>query len=585
MMPEAVPDAVNERLEEAEGASAAKQDAPETRGPMEIEDAGRNRKLTFEQAVAHIGGEANLVSEHGQRLIRNNAHQYLWKYRDKVTHCTACGGSIDGFYGNHGDYYACPICGARCEFRYEAKGHAKCYDEFYLYEWRRSVLDGETIVLTGADVWRNSCRTNSPHEAPLHIDPSAIYVFRPGKAVTVYKQRRYWDNKHQWEQKKEVHPEHTSWGTKALDVVMDQAEFRRAIEGTRIGRLFEMLREESGRWDTLELQAIANCARRPWLEYLYKSGQRYLAGRLLRETRISKDIVPNMRAKKPRDLLGLTEAQWFETRRDELSLTPEALKTLHAMTMLDIGPVKVAEAMKLAARTDAAWRIKSSLLNDRGRYGSPSVCDRLRLLPDKPRRKILRRILSDITHTGDWRDYYNQLARLGEVPTEGDAFAADADMALLLPKDMARMHQRMTDRENAIAAEKRARELESKQTELEKRLVKLRKVYTFAACGLVLRPFESMAEVVTEGQRLHICIGSYAERYASGGTIICCLRRADAPEVSWRAVEFSAKTGKLVQDHGAYNDGHGGIPPEDRELLSRFWAAWNKEHEKVRASA
>ena len=175
------------------------------------------------------------------------------------------------------------------------------------------------------------------------------------------------------------------------------------------------------------------------------------------------------------------------------------------------------------------------------------------------------------------------------MPTEGGAFAADADMALLLPKDMARMHQRMNDRENAIRAEKRARELEGKQTALEKRLAKLRKGYTFAACGLVLRPFESMAEVVTEGQRLHICIGSYAERYADGGTIICCLRRADAPDVSWRAVEFSAATGKKVQDRGAYNDGMGHeIPPEDKKLLSRFWAAWDKAHkndEKVRVSA
>lgn len=548
-------------------------------------DAVAGRKLTFEQAVAHIGGEENLVSEHGHFLIKNNANQYLWKYPDKVTHCTACGGAIDGFYGHHGQRYACPRCGANCEFRYAAKGCGKCYDEFYLYEWRRSVLDGETIVLTGADVWRDSCRTDRPHEAPLHVDPTAIYVFRPGKAVTVYKQRWYWGGEHAWEQKKEVHPEHTRWAAKALDVVMDHAEFRRAIEGTRIGRLFDLLRDESGRWDTLELQAIANCARRPWLEYLYKSGQPYLAGRLLRETRISKDIVPNMRAKKPRELLGLTEAQWFEIRRDELSLTPEALKTLHAMMKLDIGPVKVAEAMKLAARTDAAWRIKSYILSEVNTDTPRNICDRLRLLPDKPRRKILRRILKEITYSSDWRDYYYQLARLGEVHTEGEAFAADADMALLLPRDMTRMHQRMTDRENAIRAEKRARELQGKQTELEKRLAKLRKDYTFAACGLVLRPFESLAEVVTEGQRLHICIGTYAERYADGGTIICCLRRADAPDVSWRAVEFSAASGKLVQDRGAYNDCRGGISPEDKTLLSRFWAAWDKEHKKVRASA
>lgn len=552
--------------------------------PEAVPDAVKGHKLTFEQAVAHIGGEANLVSEHGHQLIRNNANQYLWKYRDKVTHCTACGGAIDGFYGHHGQYYACPICGARCEFRYEAKGHAKCYDEFYLYEWRRSVLDDEAIVLTGAVVYRNSTH-ELPHTAPLKIDANAIYVFRPGEAATVYKRRWYWGHDDgTWELKKEVHPEHTKWGCKPMDIVMDHTEFRQAIEGTRIGKLFDLLREESGRWQHLELTAIANCARRPWLEYLYKSGQRYLAGQLMREERVGRDIVPHQKARKPRELLGLTEGQWFEIRRDGLSLTIEALKTLRAMMKLDIGAVKVAEAMRLSRIGTAHWHIVNEMLPDTRGYG-PHICDRLVRLPDKARRKILRRILGDFRHATEWKDYYTQLVRLGEVPMEGDAFAPEADMALILPKDMHAMHLRMTDRENAIILEKHMKALAEQQTELEKRLEKLRAEFTFQACGLVLRPYESCEEVVKEGQRLHICIGGYAESYAQGSTIICCLRKADAPDVSWRAVEFSARTGKLIQDRGAYNDGRGGIPKDTEELLRRFWAAWNKEHEKVRVSA
>lgn len=545
--------------------------------PRELPDAVKGRKLTFEQAVAHIGGEENLVSEHGRFLIRNNAKQYLWKYPDKTTWCTACNKPIQGFTGRHGKMYACPVCGARCEFRYEAKGHGKCYDEFYLYEWRRSVLDDETIVLTGATVYRDSTKAQ-PHTTPLRVDPSALYVFRPGKAVTVYKQRWHWGRngpEGHWEQKKEVHPEHTRYGGCTLEIVMDHLEFRKAIEGTRIGRLFDMLREETGRWDTLELQAIANCARRPWLEYLYKAGQRYLAGQLMRAERVSRDVVPHQRARKPRELLGLTEGQWFEIRRDGLSLTIEALKTLRAMMKLDIGAVKVAEAMRLSRIGTAHWHIVSEMLPDPRGYG-PRICDRLARLPDKARRKILRRILGDFRHATEWKDYYTQLERLGEVPMEGDAFAPEADLALILPKDMHAMHQRMTDRENAIALEKRIKALADQQTELEKRLEKLRAEFTFQACGLVLRPYESCEEVVKEGQRLHICIGGYAESYAQGGTIICCLRKADAPDVSWRAVEFSARTGKLIQDRGAYNDGCGGIPKDTEELLRRFWAAFDE---------
>ena len=83
-------------------------------------DAVTGRRLSFDQAVAHVGGLDNLLSEHGKHLIKLNAKQYLWKYPDKVTWCTACGKPIGGFYGHHGQFYACPRCGARAEFRYEA---------------------------------------------------------------------------------------------------------------------------------------------------------------------------------------------------------------------------------------------------------------------------------------------------------------------------------------------------------------------------------------------------------------------------------------------------------------------------------
>ena len=85
---------------------------------------GPGRKLTFDGTLAHIGGYDNLVSAEGHHTIKANARNYLWKYPDKVTWCTACGKAIEGFYAtHHGQSYGCPNCGAICEFRYEAKGH------------------------------------------------------------------------------------------------------------------------------------------------------------------------------------------------------------------------------------------------------------------------------------------------------------------------------------------------------------------------------------------------------------------------------------------------------------------------------
>lgn len=521
-------------------------------------DAVTGRRLTFDQAVAHVGGIDNLLSEHGKDLIRQNAKQYLWKYPNKTTWCTACGKPIEGFTGRHGAFYACPVCGARAEFRYEAKGHRRVYDEFVLYEWRRSVLDAEAVTLTATWVSRDSTHGHEPHLALLQTNTTALYVFRPGRAVTVYKKQAYWGANgvdSRWERVDAICPEHTKTGTQGgADIVMDHEEFTKALEGTRIGRVFDTLREASGRWDDLELTAIANCARRPWLEYLAKCGQASLAAELMREPHISKEVIPNQRARQPMALLGLTAGQWGEIKRDGIELKEQTLSTLRTLTRLDIGPVKVADALVLDQA--GAWEVRR-LLPSRDKWDRETLGDMVRLLPDKLRRKIIRRCIRECRHIPEWIDYYSQLRELGEVSVYGPKpkanysdlrpFAPDADPALLLPRDVHEMHQRMTERLDMLRNEARIR----------------------------------AAEVIAEGSALSICIGSYAERYMRGDTVICCLRKADAPDKPWRAVEFDARTGQLLQDRGYKNDvGQYAKTPETKALLERFWRAFDEAHSK-----
>ena len=579
----------NKRPEGAEGASAdaRRQDAPETRDRAKATGAGR--KLTFDQALAHVGTLDDLISEHGRWLIRQNARQYLWKYPDKITWCTACGKAIEGFVGRHGKFYACPRCGARAEFRYEAKGHRQVFDEFVLYEWRRSVIDAETVTLTATWVQRDSARTDQPHLAPLRTKTTALYVFRPDRAVTVYKVGRYTGD---WEAVNSVHPEHTKCGAwNGAQIVLDRAEFARALEGTRIGRVFDLLREASGRWEDLELTAIANCARRPWLEYLAKCGQTALAADLLRAEHVSRDVVPKPRARTPRELLGLTTGQWGEVKRDGIALTPAILERLRLLTRLDIGPVKVADAAAIA--NEPRYRLEL-LIPHRGKWGRNTVGDMVCRLPDRLRRKILRSCLRERKDIVEWQDYYLQLQELEEVPLVGRrpggehdrrVFAPDADPALLLPRDMRLMHQRMTERLDLLREAERVKQTEGLRAVFEGAILpKLERQYRFEAEGLILRPYAGAAEVLAEGRKLSICIGGYAARYMRGETVICCLRRAEAPDVPWRAVEFQAKSGHLVQDRGYKNDA-GGKGPETQALLQRFWAAFYQSKNKRRDTA
>lgn len=554
-------------------------------------DYTKGRRLTFEQAVAHVGGMDNLISNEGWRMIDNNRRDYIWKYPERG-YCTYCHQDVGDMKATHNAEVTCPCCGRKVRFKHEARGHSRIFEQFCLYEWRKSAIDPEAVVLTAAHVWRDSSRDH-PEREPLHTHASAIYVFRPGMAVTVFK-NHHWnrDEAEYWDRIDSCAPDHTEYMGGKMDIVQDYGSFLHAIEGTRIGRLFNLLNPRSRERHTLELDAIASCAKRPWLEYLAKAGQTDLAARLMRMRSIPREVVPNQRAKTPRALLNLTEAQWHEVRRDGISLTVDMLKCLSMLRAMGFGDMHMAEVLELMKDPSAPWHLEllapTKPTMRRTPHATDTLCDILATgrVPDKLRRKILRRALRDLRHASEWRDYFEQLRRLGEDLT---------DTALCLPKDMQAMHQRMTERENALRREALAK-LEAKRNAAEaarnrvfaaKRLPKLRKDYCFHAHGLVLRPFESVSEVQAEGRTLHICIGSYAERYMEGGTVICCLRREEEPDTPWRAVEFSAATGKLVQDRGAHNDTRGGIEPGTQKQLRLFWAAFErrKAHGRIERTA
>ena len=583
--------------------------------PADWADDGKG-KMKFERVLAHVGGAANLVTPEGWETIRLRVKHYIWKYpaegrdRPPVAWCTACGRNLGDLRFRHGTSVCCPSCGTPAEYRQVARGHKKLFDEFVVYEWRKSVLDPEILIMTAVHVWRDS-RWDNPEGKPALVHPGAVYLFRPGRAATVYKNHNWgvgtaqvypgtWAPDWQtpsgaafgnglcyWRSIEGVAPDHREWNGKTIDYYTNYRQFRDALRGTRIGRLYDLLNGSLEPRAALELHAVASCAKRPWLEYLAKSGQRPLAAQLMRMNSIPRDVIANQRAKKPRELLGLTEGQWFEARRDGVQLTTEALECLNKLRKLGLEGVKISEVAEMVAKSHGMAAYRLGLIAPGTRDYSETVSDLLKAAgtPEKLRRKVYRRIvLRELEHATEWRDYIRQLRRLGEDLT---------DPQLILPRDVRQMHQRMIARENALKDAETLRKIEAQAKDFDKRLEKLRKEYTFEAAGLVLRPYDSAAEVIAEGRALAICIGSYAESYVKGSTIICCLRRAEEPDEPWRAVEFSTR-GRLVQDRGyrndqAYTSSDGPVmEPGTKKQLRNFWAAWNKAHgrdEKGRKTA
>ena len=71
--------------------------------------------------------------------------------------------------------------------------------------------------------------------------------------------------------------------------------------------------------------------------------------------------------------------------------------------------------------------------------------------------------------------------------------------------------------------------------------------------GMLIRPIDSAQEITQEGERQRNCVAGYAGRHANGETIICVLRRSDAPRESWHTVELNPRTLQVVQCRGYRN--------------------------------
>lgn len=543
--------------------------------PMEptAEAVDTRRRATFEDCVAHVGGMDGLISPDGWEAIDRNTQHYLWKYPDGHCFCTACGADVGDLRRRHGSEVSCPVCRQAATYMHEARGHKKLFDEFVLYEWRRSVIDPEVIVCTAVDVWHDQ-REIRPETEPRYVKPTAIYVFRPSSGVTVYKNHRWYGHDSQdarnWHRQQDVRPEHT--GGSPRETVEIAGQFARALAGTAIGRVWEAVALDRDDWQEPQdtLLAVANCARRPWLEYLAKSGQRALANVLAWRRNVSRDIVPRPKARTPRELLGLTEAQWFEARRDREELDEDTLGVMGVLRRVGLGGMRIRDVRALGVRYGDLWPLAPT------RKGPYDADDPWRLtrdvpMPDKLRRRMWRRLIRERNHWIEWRDYYAALRELGEDM---------CDPALLLPRDMLAMHDRKIEEARLVKAQHEAQRQAARVADFQaKTLPKLQKAYVFRAAGLVLRPFETAAEIIAEGKALHICIGSYVDRYITGGTVICCLRRAEEPDVPWRAVEFRVSDGHRWQDRGYKND-RDGIAPGIKRQLRAFWAAYDRAHDK-----
>lgn len=137
----------------------------------------------------------------------------------------------------------------------------------------------------------------------------------------------------------------------------------------------------------------------------------------------------------------------------------------------------------------------------------------------------------------DWTDYIRDCKKLELDLT---------DTAVVKPRDLQRAHQ------NVVAQLKiKADELLNKQIA---KLKKTRKRYNFSDGGLMAKVAGSAEELIAEGDALHHCVGTYADKHVKGQCTIILIRKQSEPDKPYYTMELSA-SGGIMQVRGNHNCG------------------------------
>nr|WP_233167816.1 PcfJ domain-containing protein [Paenibacillus roseus] len=162
-----------------------------------------------------------------------------------------------------------------------------------------------------------------------------------------------------------------------------------------------------------------------------------------------------------------------------------------------------------------------------------------------------------------WRDYIIECKTLGYDLT---------DDRIVRPSNLFESHQKTMK----LVSHKQNPDLERK---ISSRLGSL-KGYFFENESFLIRPAEGCWELIEEGKSLEICVGSYAERYANGETIILLIRKKAAPNRPFYTVEIRKKT--IIQAQGLK---HQSPIKEVKEFIHEFERTILKKNKKEKAVA
>lgn len=473
------------------------------------------------------------------------------KGKQQYGYCTHCHKEFATSGLKHNGNTKCPKCRSVCTVKASGISRQYMVDEAYFVYYEKSAINPSIIIARGIYAVRDY--TGDYRGIRTKYLVRVLYLFEMGKSVMLSRYGYYSRAKTM---------EHGLWGKHATVFSMAGAYNQnnlRLVTGCSIESIKKAIAGTQFQYSTWDqyggedmVKFFGLYAKYPCIEYLTKLELTDLVEAKLLGNHTFSAI--NWRGKSLLQVLRLSKKDLKDIRSAKFVITPLKLR-LFQLSKKDGSNLSWDEVA--AVDQQIGWYFKDLQL-----VLKYTIMRRALAYIRKQRSKYEKQYYSsDGNVLTTWRDYINDCIHL-EMDLSQDR--------VLFPGNLHRAHQ------NTIKQIK-LRKDELLDKKIAARLKSLDK-YHFEALGFFARPAASSTDLIDEGKALHHCVGTYADQYAEGKTIILFIRKMEQPDVPFYTLEF--RKDYIVQVRGKDNR-----PPDEavKAFVDKFKAArLTKQEERVR---
>ncbi|MNO15495.1 hypothetical protein D3C76_51610 [compost metagenome] len=412
----------------------------------------------------------------------------------------------------HNEMTDCPKCGSRCEVKNHGTSRKYIVDSAFVVYYEKSRINPNAIVARAFRVFRDYRGDYTKVETEYKT--TALYLFEPGNAEMY--ERYWWYEDGRYEKCASVHS--VELKSKYANNQCSEDSIKKAIAGTPY---------QYSTWDQHDqpqcdyVKFFALYSKYPAVEYLTKLGFKYFIGAKLFDHKTFNCI--NWTGKNINSILRLNKTEIKEVLQHGNKVNPMQLR-LYQLSRKDSNHLELGRIIEAFKDVGDVMDVMKFIM----RYANVGkIINYMHKQINRPEKQKYKKNEDVLTA---WRDYLIECKTL------------EFDMSnerIIFPSNLFSSHQKTMK----MVVHKKNEETDRK---IKNRLKRL-SAYEFEDDGLIIRPAQSTFELINEGKQLDICVGTYADRYAKGETIILLVRKKQEPDVPFYTVEVRNNEVRQVQ--------------------------------------